>query len=253
MSRMRQLLRVLFVAHLVLGVVVIGAILASPPWIIGEGRFNEAARQLEGLDWRWWVLVPVGVLWGLPIVAMAAWLRARSAGLEVERVRKSVAALLQDRQIPIAVDVDTWVPVHVLEPMRVPVELDTRLAVDETVDIETKVPIRTELPLETEIETSVFGIGALKIPIRAKVPIDMVLPVVGKIRVRSDALPVRMKDEVVIRLPPFDVPIRSRIETRVDLLDSLRAAEQELKKRLAKGKEPAGPEDAPPKKDPSST
>lgn len=253
MSRWRQLLRALFGAHLLVGIVAIGAILVSPPWVIGEGRFNETARQLENLDWRWWVLVPVGLVWGLPIVAVAAFLRARSAGLEAEKVRKSVAALLQDRQIPIAVDVDTWVPVHVEEPMRVPVELDTKLAVDETIDIETSVPIRTELPLDTQVETSVFGIGVIKIPIRAKVPVDLVLPVVGKIRVRSNALHVRLKDEVVIRLPTFDVPIRSRIETRVDLLGSLRATEQELKKRLAKGKDSNPHEGPPPPKDPSST
>ena len=47
------------------------------------------------------------------------------------------------------------------------------------------VPIRTVLPLDTDIETSVFGLGTIKIPIRAQLPIDLMLPIVGKIRGHS--------------------------------------------------------------------
>jgi len=46
---------------------------------------------------------------------------------------------------------------------------------------------------------------------------------------------VHLKDQCVVALPTFDVPIRSRIETRIDLLDNLRMAEQHLRKRLQHG------------------
>lgn len=230
MKRLRQLLRIGATVHIVVGPLVVLLLLLSPPWVIGEGRVHELLRDLEGLDWRWWVMVPVLILWGLPIVAIAAWLKARSVGLEAEKLRAGIASLLVNRQIPIAVDVDARVPVLVESPLRIPIELDTKISVDESIDIETLVPIRVDLPLDTVVETSVFGIGALKIPMRAIIPINLVLPIKGKIRVKSEALPVRLKDECLVRLPAFEVPIRSRFETRIDLLDNLRTAEKQLRK-----------------------
>lgn len=247
MAHPRDLLKVAFGAHVVIGLVVIVGVLVSSPWVIGAGRFEEVVRQLEDQDWRWLVLVPAALVWGLPIVAVLSANQARRAGLEAVKLRDVVRQLLKDRQLPIAVDVNAKVPVRVEEPMRIPVEIDTRMSVDETIEIETLVPVRTDLPLDTEIETSVFGVGKLKIPVKARIPIDFDLPIRGRIRVRSEALPVRIKDEVVAHLPEFVVPIRSRLETRVDLLESLRAAEGELfkgrKKALPEGAEGAPPDE----------
>jgi hypothetical protein len=226
MTRLRQVLRIAFAVHVVAGFGGIAALLLVPPIALGP----EGLAQLVRFDWRWVLLVPLVILWGGPVLAVATWRRASHAGVEVQRVRELVANLLQNRQIPVLVDVDVVVPVKIDKPMRVPIELDTRIAVDELIDIETMVPIRTVLPLDTDIETSVFGLGTIKIPIRASLPIDLMLPVVGKIRVKSAGLPVRLKEEVVVQLPPFEVPIRSRLETRIDLLDTLRAAEERLRK-----------------------
>lgn len=230
MKRLRQLLRLGSITHIVAGPLTLLLLLLSPPWVIGAGRVQEVLTDLESLDWRWWAAVLVLVLWGLPLVAVAAWLKARTAGLETEKVRASIASMLHNRQLPVSVHVDTVVPVQVEMPLRIPIELDTKISVDESIDIETVVPIRFDLPMDTVVETSVFGIGALKIPIRATIPINMVVPIKGKIRVKSEALPVRLKDECVVRLPVFEVPIRSRFETRIDLLDNLRTAEKELRK-----------------------
>lgn len=226
MTRLRQLLRIAFALHVVLGLAVIGALLLSPPLVIGADRLKDVVE----FDFRWLVLVPVLLIWGIPIAVIVIGLQARRAGLEIQRVRDLVSNLLQNRQIPIAVDVDTRVPVRIEAALRVPVELNTRIPVDELIDIETQVPIRTVLPLDTDIETSVFGLGKIKIPIRAQLPINIVLPIVGKIRVKSAGLPVHLKEEVIVQLPTFEVPIRSRIETRIDLLDTLRAAEERLRK-----------------------
>ncbi len=232
MKRLRQLLRLGALVHIVAGPVAIVLLLLSSPWVIGEGRVLEALRHAEELDWRWWVMVPVVLTWGLPIVAIAAWLQARKTGLETEKIRARIEGLLLNRQIPIVVDVDARVPVQVEAPLRIPIELDTRLAIDELLEIETLVPIRVDLPLDTDIETSVFGIGALKIPIRATIPLNLMLPIKGKIRIKSDGVPVRLKDECIAHLPAFEVPIRSRFETRIDLLDNLRGAGKELRKGM---------------------
>jgi hypothetical protein len=230
MLRLRQLSRIAFGLHIALGLVVVVGLLVSPPLVIGPARLRDVVEHVEEFDWRWLLIGPASFVWIMPVIAVLAFLQARKAGLEVERVRELVSTLLQNRQIPILVDVDTKVPVLVAAPLRMPIELNTRMSVDETIDIETEVPIRTTLPLDTYVETSVFGIGSVKIPIRAQIPIDLVLPIIGKIRVRSAGLPVHIKDEVVVQLPEFEVPIRSRIETRIDLLDTLRAAEERLRK-----------------------
>jgi len=235
MARFRKLLRIAFVVHVVLGLFSIVALLASPPMVIGAGRFQQFATSVEELDWRWLLLLPVVLIWSVPLLAVLAWFRARRAGLEVERISAMVTTLLQNKSIPIAVDVDQIVPVKVLQPLRVPMDLRTKIAVDETIDIETTVPIDASLPLDTEVETSVFGIGTIKIPIRATVPLKLTLPVVGKIHVRSAGLPVHLKDEVTVQLPQFDVPIKSRLETRIDLLDNLKVATDHLRKKLGSG------------------
>ena len=230
MKRLRQVLRIGAIVHIIAGPLALILLFVSPPWVIGEGKVQEAMRALEGVDWRWWVLIPVVAIWGLPIVAISAWLQARRSGADAAKSRSVLESLLLNRQLPISVHVDARVPVQVEAPLRIPVELDTKISIDESVDIETLVPIRVDLPLDTVVETSVFGIGALKIPIRATIPLDLMLPIKGKIRVKSEGLPVRLKDECVVRLPVFEVPIRSRFETRIDLLDNLRTAEKELRK-----------------------
>ena len=234
MTRLRLALRITFAVYVIAGVAAIIGLLVSSPWVIGPGRVHEVLQHFEERDLRWWVLVPLVLLWGGPVLAVVSWFAVRSAGVEVERVRTLVSNLLENKQIPISVDVDTRVPVRVEAPLRVPVEINTLIPVDEMIDIETTVPIRTSLKLDTDVETSVFGIGTLKIPIRAMVPIDFMVPIIGKIRIRSPGLPVHLKEEAVVRMPEFEVPIRTRIETKIDLLDNLRVAEQALRKRLGK-------------------
>lgn len=230
MKRLTHVLRIGAFVHVIAGPLIIVLLLISSPWVIGNGRVVEFLRELELIDWRWWVLLPVLILWGVPIVAVAAFLKARTTGLETEKLRSGLSNLLRDRQLPIAVDVDARVPVQVHAPLHVPVELNTTMSVDETVDIETSVPIRFDLPMDTVVETSVFGLGTIKVPIRASIPLDLVVPIKGKIRVKSDALPVKVKDSCVVQLPVFEVPIQSRFVTRIDLLDNLLSAEEKLRK-----------------------
>ncbi len=230
MTRLRQGLRILWLVHVGLGPVVLVLLLLSPPWVIGVGRAQDWVAHVEALDWRWAMAGLVIALWGLPLVAVAAWLKARTTGLETERIRSRIEGLLGDRQLPISVDVDARVPVLVEAPLRIPIEVNTKLAFDEELEIETDVPLQVDLPLDTVIETSVFGIGALKIPIRARIPVDLVIPIRGKIRIKTDALPVHIRDECLAQLPPFEVPIKSRFETKLALLDNLRAAGGELRR-----------------------
>lgn len=248
----RPLLRALFGLHVVAGFATIVGILLSSPWSIGEGRFAEFILSFERLDFRWWVLAPLVMAWVGPIVLVLVLRQAHEAGLQIAQVRDAMRKLLEGRQIPMAVDVDARIPVRLDGPLRVPIELDTKVPIDEALEIETEVPVRVVLPIDTEVETKVL-LGTIKIPIRAQIPVDFLLPVKGTIRVRSAGMPVRLREETTVYMPEFEVPVRSRIETRVDLLGSLRFAEEALRRRLAgdrAGAPAALPEvagDAPPK------
>lgn len=229
MQRLRQILRIVALVHVGLGPVLLALLFFSSPWVIGEGRVLEALRSLEGTDWRWWAMGLLLIVWGVPVLAVAGWVQARKAGVEGIKLKERVESLL-DRELPIAVDVDARVPVQIDQPLRIPIQVDTKLAFDEHLDIETSVPLRVSLPLDTVVETSVFGIGAIKVPMRATIPVDLVIPIKGRIRIKTDALPVHIADECVAKLPTFEVPIRSRFETKLALLDNLRTARAELTK-----------------------
>jgi hypothetical protein len=241
MERFRQVTRILSWVHVALGPVIVLAIVFSSPWVIGEGRIEESLRRLEDVDWRWWVVGAIVLAWGVPIVAVAGWLQARKAGLETDRLRQRIEHLLGDRQLPIVVDVDQRIPVKVEHPLTIPIEIATKLSLDEQIDVETSVPLRVDLPLDTTVETSVFGIGAIKVPIRARIPVDLVVPIKGKIRIKTDSLPVHIRDACTATLPPFEVPIQARLETKLGLLDNLRSAGAELKDVLKGALPPRAP------------
>jgi hypothetical protein len=96
--------------------------------------------------------------------------------------------------------------------------------VDTEVELEADVPIRTELPIETKVQTNVLGIGAISIPIRARVPIDLVLPFKGRTRVKATGVPIALSEIGVARLPAIELPLRARIEARIDLLSNFNFA-----------------------------
>jgi len=43
----------------------------------------------------------------------------------------------------------------------------------------------------------------------------------GKFRVRA-TMGVKLREQVQVELPPFEVPVASKLETRIDLVASLR-------------------------------
>ena len=112
MNRLRQILRIGAIVHISSGPLTMILLFVSGPWVIGEGRVNEVMRSLEGIDWRWWVLVPVLLIWGLPIVAISAWLTARRSGADAANNRSRLEKLLLNRQLPVAVDVEYYGSFH---------------------------------------------------------------------------------------------------------------------------------------------
>jgi hypothetical protein len=223
LEKLRRLAGIGLAAHIVIGLGLLLTLLLLSDVSIGEGRFDQFVGALETFNFKWWLLGLGFLLWVLPIAVAVTWRRTKAAGVEIDLLREKVLELLENRSIPVTVDIDERIPVTIADAMLVPVALETNIALDSHVDIETEVPIRTEVPLDTIVETKVFGIGRVKIPIRAKVPLDFVVPIAGRLRIQAEAVPISLDEEARIQLPPFDVPLRCRVETRIDILSNLEA------------------------------
>jgi hypothetical protein len=215
-------------AYVCIGFAALVAVALTPHVVIGEGRFGAFIHQVETIDFKWWVTGSMLGLWLFPILLLITYLRAKRAGEELHDFQGVLRGILANQTLPIIVDIDQKIPIRVDEPLAVPVELHTEVNVDSEVELEAEVPIRTELPIETKVQTNVLGIGAISIPIRARVPIDLVIPFKGRTRVKATGVPIAVSEIGVARLPAIELPLRARIQARIDLLSNFNSAERFL-------------------------
>jgi hypothetical protein len=219
MERWKRPLELALSALVVTGAVLLVGLALAPPLRIGEGRFEAFVGELERTDFKVPLLFVVFLLWLLPSGLLVLWRRSEALGLESDRIKAAFEPLT--RPVPVQVEIDARIPVRIAEPLVVPVAVDTRVPVDEEVEIEADVPVRMTIPIDTEVTTTVLRFGTITFPVRGEVPVDLVMPVRGRFRVRA-AMAVRMREQVQVELPQFEVPVASRLETRIDLVGSLR-------------------------------
>lgn len=205
------------------------ALALASPMVLGRGRFDALAAGVETFDFKWWFTGIAVVIWLLPVVLVIVWRRAAEAGVELARIRELLEAALKDRFIPVTVDVAARIPVTLDGPLRVPVSLKTGIDINEMIDLEADVPVRAEIPIDTEIETNVLRFGTIRIPVKGLVPVDVVVPMKGRVHVKA-TVPVDIHEKATVEIPPLDVPVNARLEARIDLVESLKAAKGLLKK-----------------------
>lgn len=216
-------LRSLAVLYVALGAVLVGLLAFASPLVIGRGRFEAFAASVETFDFKWWFTGLALAVWLLPIVLVVLWRRGSETGLELARIRPLAEAVLKDRFIPVSVEVNARIPVVLEEPVRMPVSVQTSVDIDEMVELEADVPVKAEIPFETEIETTLLRFGHVRFPVRGVVPVDVVLPMKATVHVKA-RVPVKLREEAIVEVPPLEVPVRSTVETRIDLLQNLRGA-----------------------------
>jgi hypothetical protein len=224
LEKSRKVLGVAFLIHVVGGLLIVIGLALAPPVSIGEGGFDQFVAALEQVNFQWWLVAGALFIWILPIAVVATWRRTNATGLEIDRLQEKVLTLLEGRSIPVTVDIDERIPVSFDASLSVPVGLDTDIDLDSEVEIQAEIPVRTELPLDTKVETSVFGIGKISIPIKATIPLDFVVPIDGALRIKATELPIQVRDNAEIELPPIEVPLKCRVETRIDLLSNIEAS-----------------------------
>lgn len=208
-----------FKAGAIGGAVAILVLALGPAWRVGEGRFESFVKDLELFDFKGPVLLASAIAWLSFIALGLSWKVARNLGLESSRIKAAVEPLT--RPVPVEVIVDARIAVRITKPLVVPVEMAASIDVDEEVEIEAELPIRTSIPIDTEVTTTVLRFGSISFPVKAEVPVDMVLPVRGRFRVKA-AVPFHLKESATVELPEFEVPVSSKLETKIDLLENLK-------------------------------
>jgi len=219
MDRWKRPIELALAALVGVGALVLLWLALAPPLRIGEGRFGAFVAELERTDFKVPLLVLALLAWLLPAGLLVVWRRSEALGLESDRIKAALEPFT--RPVPVQVEIDARIPVRIAEPMVVPVAVDTRVPVDEEVEIEADVPVRMTIPIDTEVTTTVLRFGTITFPVRGEVPVDLMMPVRGRFRVRA-TMAVKLREQVQVEMPPFEVPVASRLETRIDLVASLR-------------------------------
>jgi hypothetical protein len=225
---LKRISYVLVLASLCIGFAAIVASILTPRMVIGERRLSAFIHQVEVFDFKWWITGLAFGLWLIPISLLITYRIAKRAGQELRDFKGILRRILADRALPIVVDIDQKIPIRLEGPLDLPVELHTEISLDCEVALEADVPVRTELPLETTVHADVLGLGTIGIPIRARIPIDVVVPFKGHTRVRASGVPVDLTRFGVVRLPEIEIPVRARIQARIDLLSNFVSAESFL-------------------------
>jgi hypothetical protein len=229
-EKLKRITYVIVLAGIGLGLVAVLALALTPHLVIGEGRLGAFVHRVESFDFKWWLTGIAFGVWLFPILLLITYQRTKRMSQELHSFKGGLRRLLANQAIPVIVDIDQKVPIQLDEPLDVPVELHTKVNVDSEVELDAEVPIRTELPIETKVQTQVLGLGSISIPIRARVPIDVVVPVKGHTRIKVTGMPIDLTHVAVGRLSAIEIPLRARLQARINLLSNFESAESFLAK-----------------------
>jgi hypothetical protein len=227
-ENLKRISYALLLAFFCIGLVALVALALTPQIVIGEGRLGAFIHHVEKFDFKWWITGLALGLWLFPILLLVTYQRAKRAGQQLHDFRGVLRSILANRTLPIVVDIDQKIPIELDEPLDVPLELHTVISLDSDIELEADVPIRTELPIDTKIQTNVLGLGTVSIPIRARLPVDLVVPFKGHTRVKATGVPIKLTEIGVARLPAIEIPVRARIQARIDLLSNFKSAQSFL-------------------------
>ena len=230
-EKVLKTIKVIFYIHCIFGLIFSVGLIFLPEISIGEGRFDQVVTFLEKLNFKWWIVLMGFVIWAIPIAIAFAYFKAQDSILRFDQLKDSFIKLMEDRKIPVQVNIDNNIPINFKEAFDVPVVVDTKMDINEKVEVDTEVPIKCNVPIETNIETKVLGIGKVEIPIKSTVPIDIVLPFKGFVEMKVKDFPVSFKEKAQIEMPPMNVPIKCNIETQIDLMSNWEKMESYIKEK----------------------
>ncbi|MBT3586965.1 MAG: hypothetical protein HN509_18785 [Halobacteriovoraceae bacterium] len=221
MNRTQIIIKALLFFHMLIGGLWITYLIFGPSFIIGSGHFEKFVGLVENFSFRWPIIVVSFSFWILPIFLVLGYFLVRG---ELDRVKAVLETFMENKTIPVHVDLDNTIPIEMDRALEVPVEINTSINFHETVKVKANIPIKLSIPFETNIETSVLGLGKISIPIRSTVPLDFNFPFEDEITIDAPNVPINLKETTLIKMPPFEVPLKTRIKTNIHILSNIRGA-----------------------------
>lgn len=201
------------------------------PLIIGAGKFSEVINHIETMDYRLWIVGGAFLYFLLALTIFVLFFLVDVSNWQVEEIKKNIYLLLKDKNIPVTVDIDESIPIHLDHAVSAPFSVDTALDLDEVVTVKTLIPVKLNLPIDTTIETSVLGIGKIKIPIKTFLPIDMNFPFQGEVHMKVNGFKIKLREMAEVELPAMKVPIKCQLKANLNLGSNLQQVESILKKK----------------------
>ncbi|MEK6623977.1 MAG: hypothetical protein AABY86_03355 [Bdellovibrionota bacterium] len=201
------------------------------PLVIGAGKFSEIINLIETTDYRFWIVIAACLYFLMALTIFVLFFLIDISNWQLEEIKKNVYLLLKDKNIPVTVDIDESIPIHIEKPVSAPFSVDTSLDIDEQVMVKAIIPVKMKLPIDTTIETSVLGLGSIKIPIKTYLPIDMSFPFEGKVHMVVNGFKIKLREMGEVQLPPMEVPVRCQLKARLNLESNLQQVENILLKR----------------------
>ncbi|HAZ14756.1 MAG: hypothetical protein A2X86_10490 [Bdellovibrionales bacterium GWA2_49_15] len=201
------------------------------PLVIGAGKFSEVINLIETTDYRLWLIIAACLYFFMALTIFVTFFLIDISNWQLEEIRKNIYLLLKDKNIPVTVDIDESIPIHIEKPVQAPFSVDTALDFDEQVLVKAVIPVKMKLPIDTTIETSVLGIGSIKIPIKTYLPIDLSFPFEGEVHMKVNGFKIKLREMGQVELPPMQVPVRCQLKARLNLESNLQQVENILLKR----------------------
>ena len=163
------------------------------------------------------VMIVFWVFWVTFLVAISLSLAFGLKPSEWGKAAEIASSIFLDRKLSLPVSVDQKLDVDIAGPIEIPIELKADVELLEDIEIEATVPVKARVPLNADIETDIFKIGVVSLPIRAEIPIDFELPLKTRVRVVGGKLPVKIKEEASVNLPTMTVPVSDTLNANLDM------------------------------------
>jgi hypothetical protein len=192
-------------------------IIWAGPISVGTGRLTGLLHDLEVYDFKLWLIIGTFLYLLLLAGMLVLVFLINISNRKLEDIKLAVVNLLQGKFIPVTVDIDETIPVAMGTQVEAPFEISTKISFNEEVFVKTTIPVDMNIPLDTVVETSVMGLGKIKIPIKASMPMKFNFDFSGPVKMNVQQFDFHLKEKARVEMPPLQVPIKCSIKARLNL------------------------------------
>ncbi len=215
-----------------LAIIILYLLFWQGPIVIGAGKFQHVVNQIETTDYRWWIAIGCGLYLVVATTLFILFVLVDISNWQLEEIKKHFYALIKDKHIPVTVDINEFIPIHLEKPVNAPFSINTLINFNQEVSVQANIPVKMDLPIDTVVETSVMGLGKIRIPIKTTLPIDMIFPFVGNVHMKVDNFKFSLSEMAQVQLPAIEVPVRCQVRANLNIQSNLQQVEKLIKAKL---------------------